>query len=552
MDMNRGGGGCFSWFMRAGMVLMAAAFLVFSPLQAQTPPDWWRDTTWYLLFVRSFYDSDGDGIGDLRGVIEKLDYLNDGDPSTTDDLGITGIWLMPITKAHSYHGYDTTDYYDIDPDYGTLGDFRELIVEAEKRGIRIIMDLVVNHTSSKHEWFVRSARGDVDYDDWYVWADENPNYAGPWGAPAWYRNGTRFYYAPFWGEMPDLNYENPEVTAEMYNVAQFWLEETGVHGFRLDAIKYVVEQELNNVLLLQNAPANREWLRMFNAHVKAINPEAFVIGEVWDSTIGVVRYVNNNAVDVAFEFEFAQDIIGTVQTGNAKRAMDKMRQILKEYDDARFAPFTTNHDIGRLLTLLNDNVEANKVAAGILLTAAGSPFIYYGEELGMVGGKPDENIRRPMQWESTPSNGGFTTGRAWQPLGLFSSTRNVASLTNDPSSLLWHYRALVQVRNASHALRRGETYVPNSTGNNAVYSILRQSDEETVLVVINASDKGIANYGVSLRGLTLEATLTPSYLFGEGRLNAMTLNEKGELTDYRPKDLLAPYEVLIIRLSGQE
>lgn len=541
-------GGCFSWFMRLGVGL-AAALLLLIPNAAQTPPEWWRDTTWYLLFVRSFYDSDGDGIGDLRGVIEKLDYLNDGDPNTTDDLGITGIWLMPITKADSYHGYDTTDYYAIDPDYGTLEDFRELIAEAEKRGIRVVMDLVVNHTSSKHEWFVRSARGDAEYADWYMWADENPNYVGPWGAPAWYRRGDRFYYAPFWSEMPDLNYDNPAVTAEMYAVARFWLEETGVHGFRLDAIKYVVEQELNNVLLLQNAPANREWLRAFNAHVKSINPDALTIGEVWDSTISVARYVNNDAVDIAFEFELAQDIIGTAQAGNAKRAMDKMAQLLKEYDDARYAPFTTNHDMGRLLTLLNDNVDANKVAAGILLTSAGSPFVYYGEELGMVGGKPDENIRRPMQWDSTPNTGGFTTGRAWQPLGLFYRQRNVAAQTDDPASLLSHYRALIHLRNASPALRRGEVVVPRVAGSNAVYSLLRHSNEETVLVVINTSGREVTDYRISGRGLALGQVRTPRVLFGEGEPLPLTLNDKGELADYAPKLTLAPYEILILRLS---
>ena len=540
-------GGFLTRAKHALALVMLALLLV--PSVAQTPPEWWRDTTWYLLFVRSFYDSDGDGIGDLRGVIEKLNYLNDGDPTTSDDLGITGIWLMPITKAHSYHGYDTLDYYDVDPDYGTLDDFRELIAEAEKRGIRIVMDLVVNHTSSKHEWFVRSAQGDPQYADWYVWADENPNYAGPWGAPAWYRRGDRFYYAPFWSEMPDLNYDNPAVTAEMYNVARFWLEETGVHGFRLDAIKYVVEQELNNVRLLQNAPANREWLRAFNAYVKSINPDALTIGEVWDSTISVVRYVNNNAVDIAFEFELAQDIIGTAQTGNAKRAMDKMAQLLKEYDTARYAPFTTNHDMGRLLTLLGDNVDANKVAAGILLTAAGSPFVYYGEELGMVGGKPDENIRRPMQWDGTPNKGGFTTGRAWQPLGLFYQQRNVAAQTTDPNSLLSHYRALIHLRNASHALRRGEVVVPRVAGSSAVYSLLRLSDEETVLVVINTSGREVTDYRISVRGVALTAAHTPQVLFGAGEPLPLTLNDKGELTDYAPKLTLAPYEMLILRLG---
>ncbi|MCD6290318.1 MAG: alpha-amylase, partial [Anaerolineae bacterium] len=169
----------------------------------ESPLRWWNDTVFYEVFVRSFYDSDGDGVGDLNGLIEKLDYLNDGDPSTTDDLGITGIWLMPIMESPSYHGYDVVDYYHVDRDYGTNEDFCRLMAEAHRRGIRVIIDMELNHTSSQHPWF-QSARSDPHspYRDFYIWSDEDPGYKGPWGQRVWHRTATGYYYGIFWEGMP--------------------------------------------------------------------------------------------------------------------------------------------------------------------------------------------------------------------------------------------------------------------------------------------------------------------------------------------------------------
>ena len=180
---------------------------------------WWNDTVFYEIFVRSFYDSDGNGIGDLNGVIEKLDYLNDGDPTTSEDLGVTGIWLMPIMVSPSYHGYDVVDYFQVDPDYGTNEDFLRLMDEAHARGIRVIVDLVMNHTSNAHPWFLDSQNPDSDKREWYIWADENPGYRGPDGQVVWHNNPSGYYYGIFWSGMPDLNYENPDVTAAMFEAA---------------------------------------------------------------------------------------------------------------------------------------------------------------------------------------------------------------------------------------------------------------------------------------------------------------------------------------------
>ena len=187
--------------------------------------------------MRSFRDSDGDGIGDLQGIIERLDYLNDGDPNTSDDLGITGIWLMPPAEAHSYHGYDVTNFYAVESDYGSIDDMKRFVAAAHERGIAVIVDMVLNHSSSRHPWFVSSRLGQQPYADWYIWVEENPGYHGPWGAPAWHQAGERYYYGVFWDGMPDFDLRNPSVTQELVESARFWLNDIGVDGFRLDAIK---------------------------------------------------------------------------------------------------------------------------------------------------------------------------------------------------------------------------------------------------------------------------------------------------------------------------
>jgi len=251
------------------------------PAGTAVGPFWWNDSVFYEIFVHSFYDSDGDGIGDLNGLVEKLDYLNDGDPATTDDLGITGLWLMPIAQSPSYHGYDVADYCAVDDEYGTNEDFRRLVDEVHRRGIRVIIDLVLNHTSSKHPWF-QSARDDVNspYRDFYIWSEQDPGYKGPWGAQAWHRSATGYYYGVFWEGMPDLNYDNPAVTAEMEEVIRFWLEDMGADGFRLDAVKHLIEEDRSQ----ENTPATHEWLRGFYVFYKETNPDAMTVGEVWSST----------------------------------------------------------------------------------------------------------------------------------------------------------------------------------------------------------------------------------------------------------------------------
>ena len=237
---------------------------------------WWQDAVFYEVFVRSFADSTtgplaNDGVGDLRGLIERLDYLNDGDPNTTDDLGVTALWLMPICESPSYHGYDTVDYYAVDQEYGTNDDYRELTDECHKRGIRVIIDLVLNHSSSDHPWFQESTRPAAPRRDWYIWDDAEPGWKGPWGQPVWHGSPAgdgSHYYGLFWSGMPDLNYHNEEVTREVFELIRFWLEDMHADGFRLDAIRHLIEEGQ----VQENTPATHAWLRRYFERVKSINP----------------------------------------------------------------------------------------------------------------------------------------------------------------------------------------------------------------------------------------------------------------------------------------
>lgn len=510
---------------------------------------WWNDVVWYQVFVRSFYDSDGDGIGDLRGLIAKLDYLNDGDPNTSDDLGITGIKLMPIMDAVSYHGYDVIDYRRVHPDFGTNDDFLHLIQEANKRGIRVIIDLVVNHTSTQNEWFVRAAAGDPAYKDYFKFSVIHPATIGPWGQNVWHFNEAsgQFYYGVFCCNMPDLNYDNPTVASEMYDIAGFWLDEMGVDGFRLDAIKYVIEDGD----LLQNSPANRQWLARFRDYIKQIYPDAIVVGEVFDTTIAVERYVQDGSVDIAFEFDLADRFLSAVRGANNNNLTRMLERGLRGYPFGQYATFLSNHDLPRVMTQLNGNVEQAKAAASLQLTLPGSPFIYYGEEIGMFGSKPDERIRTPMQWDATPITAGFTTAvEPWQPLNDAADTYNVASLSDDPDSILNHYRQLIRLRNEHEALRRGTLQIVSSQPRQ-IMAYLRQTEGETVLVLVNLSNRQIEDYALTLESGGLATSVSSAeLLFGHSEtVTVPQVSEAGGFAEYQPLPSIAPYATYVLKLN---
>lgn len=398
-----------------GIVILIIISLLLASCKAAPSQDanleegYTKNGVWYEIFVRSFADGDGDGIGDFIGLTEKLDYLNDGNPETDSDLGINGIWLMPINPSPSYHGYDVTDYYDINTQYGGLEAFEIFLEEAHKRGIQVIMDLVVNHTSSQHPWFIEAeSNPESPYRQYYHWiTDETEGYnlnLSVWGNRVWNQVNEDYYYALFWSQMPDLNFDNPAVREEIKKIAQFWLEE-GVDGFRIDAAMHIYGQGENpeGYNQLQN---NLDWWQEFDAACREINPDCYLVGEVWTDFDERAEYAQS--FDSTFNFDVAgAGILGMVQNGyetvnnSFVETLEETYKVLAE-KDATFidAPFLTNHDQKRAMEYFEKNdINSMKLAFNILMTIPGNPFIYYGEEIGMLGNKPpDENVREPFIW----------------------------------------------------------------------------------------------------------------------------------------------------------
>jgi glycosidase len=504
---------------------------------------WWNECVFYEVFVRSFSDSDGDGVGDLEGLIEKLDYLNDGDPGTTDDLGVTGLWLMPITESPSYHGYDVVDYFHVDREYGTNEDFRRLMEEARRRGIRVIVDLVLNHTSSRHPWFeASSATREGPYREYYVWRAEHPRWKNPWGAPGWHSSPNGYYYGIFWGGMPDLNYRNPGVTREVNKIIRFWLQDLGADGFRLDAIKHLIEDGPNQ----EHTPATHEWLRRLHRFYKSVNPDALTVGEVWSATEHVVPYIGNE-VDLAFEFQAAGAMLQSARQERSAPVREAFRRNSRLYPPNQYATFLTNHDQDRVLHALKGNRDHARGAASLLLTGPGVPFLYYGEEIGQTGHKPDENIRTPMQWTGGVHAGFTSAPSPWRvPQSDFPQV-NVAAETGDPGSLLGHYRRLIAARNRRSALRAGAwTEVESSEG--GIYACLRHDDVEKILVLVNLTGESIEDFRLSLRFGPLQGGDAREILHG-GPARAPESDPGGGFDAYRPVDLLKPYSTILVELD---
>ncbi len=452
------------------------------------PTHWWNDTVFYEILVRSFSDSDGDGIGDLQGLTAKLDYLNDGNPATTTDLGITGIWLMPINNAPSYHGYDSLDYRSINPDYGTMADFEAFLAAAHARGIKVIIDYVMNHCSNEHPWFVAARQNSPTYRNWFRWAPTKPDETGPWGQGVWHWNQSGWYYGLFWSGMPDLNYDTPAVKTEMLDTAAWWLDAIGVDGFRLDAVLYIDEDPG----LLQTTPATLQFWQDFNAHIKAVEPDALSVGEAWTASSTVVQYVSNDRLDLCFEFDLSYAILGAVNGGNAGGLGGKMAQVHALYPYLQYATFLTNHDQDRSFNVLGFDQGKAKAAAGLYLTLPGVPFLYYGEEIGMVGNGAHEYIRSPMQW-ATGAGAGFTTGTPWQAINANYPQFNVATAQQDTQSLLAWYKRLVHARNGSPALRRGNCAML-AVSEPAALAYVRADSQQVVLCLANTSAGALAGF----------------------------------------------------------
>ncbi|MDD6571709.1 MAG: alpha-amylase family glycosyl hydrolase [Thermoflexaceae bacterium] len=448
--------------------------------------------TYYEIFVYSFYDSDGDGIGDLQGVIEKLDYLNDGDDTTDTDLGINGIWLMPVMPSETYHKYDTTDYMGIDSQYGTLEDFKELISACHERNIRVIIDLVMNHSSSKHPWFVKACEYlknlpegaepdtmECPYVEYYHFSRE---------AKSGYSNiaGTDWYYeAQFWSEMPDLNLENEAVRKEFEQIADFWLLQ-GVDGFRLDAVKEYVSG---------NADKNVEILKWFQSYVKSVDEDAYIVCECWVNREEYAKYYESS-VDSMFDFHYADKtgIIANVVNGKADassygRNMTDGDALYSQYNaDYIDAPFYTNHDMGRSAGYYAgaNSLAQTKMGNALNILMSGNVFIYYGEELGMKGSGSDENKRAPMYWSKDENQEGMCSGP--ENMDDFEMKFDSLMEQEQDSNSIYHYvKDAIRLRNQNPEIARGKTIFYEEESGEDICVISREYNGNEILMIFNIS-----------------------------------------------------------------
>ena len=483
---------------------------------------WWQEGVIYQIYPRSFADDDGDGVGDLRGIIAHLDHLNDGTPNS---LGVDAIWLSPVYPSPGYDfGYDVADYCDIAPLFGTLADFNRLIAEAHRRGMRVLMDMVVNHTSHQHPWFVESrAARENPKRDWYIWRDARAGGGRPnkwesvFGGRAWQWDEAtqQYYYHMFLKEQPDLNWRNPDVRRAVMQVFRFWLER-GVDGFRLDVVNaYFKDADLrDNPSKLGIRGYDRQ------AHVydmdrpeligvyRELNTllaeygERMAVGEIMEATHAkVARYSGPGRLPLAFNFEF------TRQPWQARAFARAVARCEASLGEAGWPCYVlSNHDVPRHASRYGGRfaVERAKVAAAMLLTLRGTPFLYYGEEIGMRDGRiPRAQIqdppgkhywplyggrdpeRTPMPW-SAEEGAGFSRGRPWLPINRDYREVNVAAQRDDPHSVFSFYRQLIWLRKASVALRQG-SYHPLIQAPRHAQAYLRDAPGQRMLVALNFS-----------------------------------------------------------------
>lgn len=467
--------------------------------------------TYYEIFVGSFYDSDGDGMGDLNGVTQKLDYLNDGKGG---GLGVTGIWLMPVMPSPSYHKYDVTDYYNIDPAYGTMDDFKNLVAECHKRGIKLIIDYELNHTSSQNPWFQAAT-------DYIVKNPEDPT-ACPYfsyynftkGKPAtgnYYRVGnTNWYYeAEFTSDMPDLNLDSSTVRDEIQKFTDFWLA-AGVDGFRLDAALHFY-----GAVGASDTTKNIAFLNWFSDYCKTIKPDVYIVGEVWGNASTIAQYYQSDATSF-FNFPFSQkdgfiaDVLNRTGLFTSAQAYAKELygwQLMMQSNNGKAidAVFLGNHDTDRAAEYFSGDELKTKMAAGMYLTMGGNAFIYYGEEIGMTGGGKDENKRRPMLW-SVSDTAGMTNG----PAGMTSPSYLYDALDQqiqESDSIYHYYQMAVRLRNENPEIARGTLEILSDISDPDLYAVRKSYNGSQLILVYNISESaktlelGKSQYGYSgLRG----------------------------------------------------
>ena len=456
--------------------------------------------TYYEVFLYSYCDSDGDGIGDINGLISKLDYINDGNPKTDSDLGFTGIWLMPVMQSTTYHKYDVVDYYSIDKEYGTVEDFKRLIAECDKRGIHVIIDLVINHTSSQNPWFQTAVKSlgispcgkDIcieanlcrehnPYCSYYNFTEEVPSGGKyyPVGVDNWYYEGD------FWSEMPDLNLSDENLRNDLEAIMSFWLE-LGVSGFRLDAAKHFFPSSTDK---------NNEVLHWVDEYVKSEDEQNYLVAEVWAGLSEYIEYYQSG-IDSIFNFAFAAGDGMITKTLNYKgeeysgqtfgKAMKNVEEkILANNPEGIDAPFFTNHDTGRAAGYLRQDNDKIKMAAAMNLFMSGNVFVYYGEEIGMSGSGQDENKRAPMYW-STTNPDGMTLG----PPNMEEVNHKFGTVEdqrNDPLSIYNYYKSAIRIRNENPEIARGNITILTDVTDSEICAISKTYEGSSIVMLYNCS-----------------------------------------------------------------
>ncbi len=444
------------------LLLTVALFCIFSSES--------RSCIWYEIFVGSFYDSDGDGMGDLNGITAKLDYIQ--------SLGAEGIWLMPISPSPSYHKYDVTDYRAIAPEYGTLEDYENLCTEAHKRGMKVIIDLVLNHSSKEHPWFLSACETLLSGNDpssnpycgYYNFTDQiaGSGYSFIQGSDKW------MYEAGFGGHMPDLNLDNEGLREEILDICRFWLD-LGTDGFRLDAVLH---------FFVGSTAKNVEFLSWLCGNMKAINPDFFVVGEAWTDGANILQYYESK-IDSLFNFPLGNatgSIISAVKGGRGQGLSTVLDAWYAQLPDGKIdAPFLTNHDMARSASALV-KLEREKMAADIYLLLPGSPFIYYGEEIGMKGGAQSDPDKRTQFWWSYTDETGMCDAPK-EATDVRKVDQAADEQLKDSSSLLRHYMEVGRIRKEFSSFFDGTfTLVPSEEKGICAYILTDETGRQMMVV----------------------------------------------------------------------
>ena len=537
-------------------VVIAVAAIATTGSASEPEPGWWKDAVFYEVFVRSFADAStgplaGDGIGDFQGLIEKLDYLNDGRGAEGKSLGVTALWLMPIHPSPSYHGYDVSDYFAVHPEFGDIALFKKFLAEAHRRGIRVIIDSVLNHASSQHPLFLEAVAEGAggateDKRKMFRFSEVPLELFGPWDQRAWHPvPGGGFYYGVFSSDMPDWNFEDPRVTEHHRRAAEFWLKDVGVDGFRLDAVRYF--HEVGEAL--QDTDETRAWLKEFTEYCHAVKPGAFVIAENTARMGEVAKGIRGGAVDSSFEFDLARATIEAVRLREPRilsRALERLDALYE--GEAPWATLLTNHDQERARTQLGGSESATRLATKLLFTLPGVVFTYYGEELGMQATKPDPELRTPMPWTSEPPNAGFARPdvRAWKPPQPEFREVNVAAQIDRPDSMWALYRKFVTLNLASSALRQGKR-IEVSASEPDVYVQMREADGEVVLVMGNLGAEPRRGVELSVMKSPVRAAWTVFEEIEGVKVAPPEWTSAGGFERWRPLAELAAESVYVVR-----